>query len=307
MYYIGENTIDLIIKLIDEIEEKKEIINADYKKLKQYSKIKNMLDKTSNYENISKEDYGNVISNIKSLNIHKYYGRINDNEISTFFCDLIDLEDENSNITNIYTYKQKITDISLFTIPIVNETNSIYMDNNYVNTYISVYSKYDYLIKLKDVMAKYNKLKKLIDSKNIKNSEREKYKYQLKECSIQMRTLKNIILDFYKENPDIENYIKSNIKTKGKITWIDMIKYSVVYFEKIYIPNTLKQLYEELKIKNEKSINYGNTINNCLIVKTENIGNDILDTSTFFKEGYILKYIDSIYPGLREERELAHE
>ena len=122
MYYIGENTIDLIIKLIDEIEEKKEIINADYKKLKQYSKIKNMLDKTSkqyykerndvleyleNYENISKEDYGNVISNIKSLNIHKYYGRINDNEISTFFCDLIDLEDENSSITNIYTYNNR--------------------------------------------------------------------------------------------------------------------------------------------------------------------------------------------------------
>ena len=204
-------------------------------------------------------------------------------------------------IVVLQIYIHIITDISLFTIPIVNETNSIYMDNNYVNTYISVYSKYDYLIKLKDVMAKYNKLKNLIDSKNIKNSEREKYKYQLKECSIQMRTLKNIILDFYKENPDIENYIKSNIKTKGKITWIDMIKYSVVYFEKIYIPNTLKQLYEELKIKNEKSINYGNTINNCLIVKTENIGNDILDTSTFFKEGYILKYIDSIYPGLREE------
>lgn len=316
MYYIGENSIDLIIKLIDEIENKKKTINKYYKRLNNYKKIKDMLDRTSmqyfkerdevlnylkNYKDINPDEYSKITHNIRALNNHNYYGRINDNDISTFISDEIDLDNTNDCIIDIYTYKEKITDNILFIIPRVSETMKISDDSNFMNAFISVYTKYEYIIKLKDTMIRYNKLKKLINSNKVNRMEKEKYKHELKQCGIQMRTLKNIVLGFFEENPELEIEIKSYIKSDKKITWIEIIKYAIPYFRKIYIPRVLKQLSEELELKNKKSVNYCDTIINYLYTKSENVGNNILDTATKFNQGYILNYMDSIYPGIKEE------
>lgn len=320
MYYLGENTIDLTIKLIEEIEQKKKNINSDYKKLEQYSKIRNVLDNTSklyyeeranvlnyleNYEDIKKEDYDKVLVNIKLLNTHNFYGRINDEELYSFYCDFIDLEGNDDSITTIYNYKSRKSDSSLFDIPVINETKSIIDDNEFINTYSFTLSKYKDLLELKEELDRYTKLKDLINSRHVTSNKKVAFKIEMKEIGKKIRLLRNSVEEFYELHPDIKEFIYSNIKISGKVDLNDMTLYSISYFEGIYMTKVLRQLYEDLKIKNLKSINFGNIIANCLTVKIQGICTDILDNSAIFKQSYILKVIDSIYPNFRRELTIA--
>jgi len=112
----------------------------------------------------------------------------------------------------------------------------------------------------------------------------EKFKSEMKVLGKRIRSLRNSVEEFYETNPEIKEFIYSNIIITSKVDLNDMTLYSISYFEGIYMNKVLEKLYEELIIKNQKSINYGNTIANCLTVKIQSVCTGILESSTILNK-----------------------
>ena len=313
MFYLGENTIKLIASLLEEIDYKKEMINDKYNKLYNLLKIKKLLTKSStiyikerndvleylnNNNEIDPHQFNYLLRTIRELNSHSFYRGIDDDLIYASYSDYTDLFDYKKDIMELCIFKNKDSNTSLFTIPIISETSKISSDKEFIDRLVSVNSQYMYFSKLKEYIDKCSLLKIKLKDRFSSSEEKIHYEQELKRYSSEMRTLKDETKKFFKENKDIEERILRG-KPNKKLNWIDVINYSIIFYRNVYIKEVLEDAYNELLIKNNNSKIYCEKVLESLDNSINSIKNDIFNLSNNFKQEYILNYVDSIYPGIK--------
>ena len=318
IYGLGENTKNLIIKLLDEIDNKKKNIKENRRLIEQYLKLVKLLNKIiplyeneraevldflKNYNDSGLKEYDCLCTKIKEINSHSLNKGIKDDSILSRFSYILSFLENGDFVddTNAICFTDKKSNIELLNIPLVNETCAIYNDNDFLNEYRNVNNQYKYFIKLKEFINKYLSYQASLKNKKLTITERSCIKNEISFYSKEIRITKSIIKDFLDEDPSLKKKLFDMFDNNEKMIWSKLVDNAIDFYENTYLKETIDNLADTLEEKNQKSKVYCNNIKICLYQKIQNKTDLIKDDATFFEQKYILDYIDSIYPGIKME------
>ena len=318
IYGLGENTKDLIIKLLNEIDNKTKNIEENRRLIEQSIKLTKLLNKTipqyqrereevleflKEYNNLNVKEYDSLCTKIKEINNHSIIIGIKDDSIISRFAELITLTGDMNdfNEQSVLSFVDKKSNTTLFDIPVVNETINIYKDNDYLKEYRKVNTQYKYFIKLKEFINKYLNYKEMLKNNKLTNIERNDIKREMSFYSKEIRTTKAIIMDFLEEDSKLKQRLFNLFNDDERMLWTKLTDYTIKFYEDTYFIETIDNLVNVLEENNSKSKLYCDNLKISLYQKIQSRTDLIKEEATEFKQNYILNYIDNIYPGFTIE------
>ena len=338
-YGLTENMEMMVNNLIIEIKNKYKSIKNNkqkvflleylYSKLKENNEVygkerEAILDYLKSYNG----DYLDLEESIKKLcDVNFYYYDKEDELLKTGYFDVIGL-DEDLDYTRGFNYYDKNTTKSVYYIPVLNQTNRVDYDNEFMNLIkYDMESNYEKLIKLNNILLELNATEKRINELNdilnrelkiincngftaydkaqieeneIASAELDKLKYKYDVLSKKYKDLKYIIIEYLDNYHELKDKVKNKLNAE-KVSIKAIIPVVFELYKSYLLPKLLNDATTLLEQRNKESKEYCQELLSKLDNTILDLKASIKKDEEYFNDNFILNVLDYIYPGIKDE------
>lgn len=273
-------------------------------------------------------DYLDLVESIKKLCGANFYYINNDDElIKTLRVEVIGLEEE-LEYTYAENYYDKNNGTSIYYIPILNQTNRVDYDNEFMNLIkYDIESNYGKLIKLNNILLELNATEKRINELNdilnrelkiinwngftaydeaqikeneIASAELGKLKYKYDVLSKKYKDLKYIIIEYLDKYPELKDKVINKLNAE-KVSIKAIIPVVFELYKSYLLPKLLNDATTLLEQRNKESKEYCQELLSKLDNTILDLKASIKKDEEYFNDIFILNVLDCIYFGLKDE------